>query len=221
MMARPSRDDVVNRLERTLGEFVSPINARSVLRLALERAQGSPDKLRSGALTPSLAEAVLSGCRLYVRDPDKYARLTASLRAMTRESARPISPVGVEIRSEQDIVTARGVCRQLADRMGFGHLQQIQVATVVSELARNIVRYAGTGRIRLTPQPGVRARLEILAEDHGPGITDIDEVLSGHYVSRTGLGRGLLGCKEIMDEFAVRTGKGQGTLVRCAKVVEG
>jgi serine/threonine-protein kinase RsbT len=131
-----------------------------------------------------------------------------------------LSSVDVEIRGEPDIVTARGLSRQLAERMGFAHLQQVQITTVVSELARNIVRYAETGRVHLHPHEGPKARLEIIAEDSGPGIGNLDEILSGKYTSRTGLGKGLSGARQIMDEFDVRTAPGLGTVVRCVKVVQ-
>lgn len=114
--------------------------------------------------------------------------------------------VTIEINAEYDIVNARGECRDLCAEVGFATLDQVKIATAVSELARNIVQYAGTGSIRLAAVGGVRRGIEIEAVDNGPGIPDIDLVLSGSYRSRTGMGMGLLGTKRIMDSFDVSSG---------------
>ena len=61
------------------------------------------------------------------------------------------------IQAEQDIVAARQTARETAKRLGFGMVDQSRIATAVSELTRNVVRYATEGRgevlIELGPSP--------------------------------------------------------------------
>jgi serine/threonine-protein kinase RsbT len=47
----------------------------------------------------------------------------------------------------------------------------------------------------------------IRAVDRGPGISNLPLILSGEYKSKTGLGRGIVGCKRLADHFEVSTSK--------------
>ena len=49
------------------------------------------------------------------------------------------------LRSEQDIVHCRQAAKRLAAALEWPVLEQIRLATAVSELARNIHQYAGSG----------------------------------------------------------------------------
>ncbi|MCU4139434.1 MAG: Anti-sigma regulatory factor [Methanophagales archaeon] len=57
--------------------------------------------------------------------------------------------VKIEIKEEYDIVTARVSAKEEAKKLGFGIVDQTRIATAVSELARNIVDYAGEGVIEI------------------------------------------------------------------------
>jgi serine/threonine-protein kinase RsbT len=84
--------------------------------------------------------------------------------------------------------------------------------TAVSELARNIVQYARSGQIVLSPRsspPGI----EIVARDAGPGIADLDAIMDGRYRSKLGMGLGLRGVKKLAERFDVHTASGRGTTV--------
>jgi serine/threonine-protein kinase RsbT len=52
----------------------------------------------------------------------------------------------IEIAGEDDIVLARQQAREVARSLGLGPVDQSRVATAVSELTRNVVRYATDGR---------------------------------------------------------------------------
>ena len=54
--------------------------------------------------------------------------------------------VQVPIAADPDIVAARQAARELAGRAGFTGTDLTLIATAVSEVARNIVRFAGPGR---------------------------------------------------------------------------
>ncbi|MGB1274471.1 MAG: anti-sigma regulatory factor [Nannocystaceae bacterium] len=125
--------------------------------------------------------------------------------------------VEVDIVEERHIVDARTKARVMAVGLGFSRTEQVKIATAVSELARNIYHYAGPGKIilRVVSQP--RRGLVIEALDKGPGIADLERILAGRFRSRTGLGLGLRGCKNLMDEFSVDTSPETGTHVRTCK----
>ena len=120
----------------------------------------------------------------------------------------------IPIRSESDIVEARRLGRELAREIGFGLVDQTRIATGISELTRNVVRYAGEGVLTLAPVSlGDRRGLEITCEDHGPGIPDIERALRGGSGRGGGLGLGIPGTKRLMDEFKIRSLVGIGTTV--------
>ncbi len=123
----------------------------------------------------------------------------------------------VDIIEERHIVDARTKARVMATGLGFSRTEQVKIATAVSELARNIYHYAGPGKIILETLTQPKQGLRIEAIDQGPGIADLDRILAGRFHSKTGLGLGLRGCKNLMDEFQVDTSPGRGTHIRTCK----
>lgn len=122
------------------------------------------------------------------------------------------------IDGEKDIASARLEAWSEAVRLGLSKLASVKVATAVSELARNIVFYAGEGQIELrSAVEGASARLEIVARDGGPGIdrAKLDEIYAGSYRSARGMGKGLMAVKKLVDDFQLDTAPGRGTLVTC------
>jgi len=117
----------------------------------------------------------------------------------------------VPVRAEADLNHVRMVARETCTLVGVRGYNGQKVVTAVSELARNIARYAGGGEIRFRIDTTV-GRIVIVAQDKGPGIPNLDEILAGQYRSRTGLGRGILGAKALADHFDIKTGVG-GTRV--------
>src|SRR5437762_1954274 len=83
----------------------------------------------------------------------------------------------------------------LAHGLGATALGSLRVASIVTELARNLVIYTDGGRIILEPHSGPPPSLAIIAADTGPGIPHLDQVLAGTYRGKTGLSKGLLGVK--------------------------
>ncbi|MCL0035810.1 anti-sigma regulatory factor [Dehalococcoidia bacterium] len=124
----------------------------------------------------------------------------------------------ISIKDEYDIVSARSVGKQMAAEIGLGIVDQSRIATAVSELARNIVLYAGTGAVTFRRlNDGGRSGLEIVASDSGPGIADIELAMQDGYTSGNGLGVGLPGTKRLMDEFEIKSEVGKGTRVMIRK----
>lgn len=126
--------------------------------------------------------------------------------------------VVVPIQDELDIVRARQEGRQLAKETGFGPVDLARVATAISELARNIYNYARPGTIELCPvQRGTRRGVQVIAQDHGPGIPNVEEAMRDGYTTSGGLGAGLPGTRRLVDEFEITSEHSQGTTVTIRK----
>lgn len=120
----------------------------------------------------------------------------------------------MSIDCDADIVAARQKGRELAAQCGFQTTDLAVIATAISELARNIVRYAVHGEIvlRLVEADGRRG-VEVEANDDGPGIPDLALALQDGYSTSGGLGLGLPGTRRLMDDFELKSDYGKGTKV--------
>lgn len=117
------------------------------------------------------------------------------------------------------IITSRGAVRELARSMGFSTSDQTRIATAVSEIVRNVVLYAKQGHIAFAVRDSGMGQsgIEVIIEDEGPGIDDIDRVLDGGYSTSGGFGRGIAGARTLVDEFGITTEIGSGTRVEMRK----
>jgi len=125
----------------------------------------------------------------------------------------------IEIKSESDIMSARQIARETAKSLGFSSFNQSRIITLISELARNIFKYAGSGHIALEvvkDQNGCLG-LKIQAVDCGPGIMNVNRALEQGYSTSGSLGAGLPAVKRMADEFSIQTGEGKGTCVNITK----
>jgi len=128
--------------------------------------------------------------------------------------------IRIPVRSELDVTTAVMRAAEYCRECGMSEIQWRLVATAVSELARNIVKYAERGSVRVRE---VRSRerrgIEIVAEDSGPGIADVDKAMQDAYSTAGTLGLGLPGVKRMMDEFELASEPGSGLRVVARKWV--
>lgn len=127
--------------------------------------------------------------------------------------------VRVSIDSASDIVSARQKGRELAGQCGFPATELAVVATAISELARNIVRYAVRGEIvlRLIDNNDGKKGIEVVAADDGPGIPDLTLAMQDGYSTSGSLGLGLPGVRRLMDDFEITSEFGKGTMVTVRK----
>ena len=100
-------------------------------------------------------------------------------------------------------------------------LDQSRIATAVSELTRNVVRYAteshGEVWIRPVERNASGVGLEIVVAGDGPGIADIEQAVRAGFTSGPGLGMGLSGTRRLMDEMNLDSAPGRGTTVTIRK----
>ena len=119
---------------------------------------------------------------------------TASGSGGAAGSSVPMTPKKFSIEQEKDIATARLEAWSEAVRIGLSKFASVKVATAVSELARNIVFYAGKGSVELRSVKDDRGvlGLQIIAADQGPGIppAKLEEIWAGTYKSQRGMGKG-------------------------------
>lgn len=210
----PLPEGLLGMLER----FVSPISARAMLRGAATKAERMTG---SASLLAVLQQLELSANILI--PPSARDEALAAIRSMV-PSARSTLETDIDeptveesivvVRKESDLNYTRMLAREACNLVGVRGYSAQKLVTAVSELARNIARYVGDGKIRFRIDTDGQ-RIIVIAEDHGPGIANLDDVLSGNYRSKTGLGRGLMGVRNLADEFEIETGSG-GTIVKIA-----
>ncbi len=214
---------LASRTGTTSGAVAAQLNrTRARLRveylLALEQAEPPTDRCRpvllalSGGDRRRQREVDAAG---HVLQCDLCSRLSEPLmaRGQTRENE-----VRIPISRDADIVAARQTARELATTAGLTGTDLTLVATAVSEVARNIVRFTEGGEltIEVVEEDG-RKGVQVVARDTGPGIPDVEQALADGFSTYAGLGLGLPGARRLMDEFAVVSERDQGTTVTMTK----
>ena len=120
----------------------------------------------------------------------------------------------VPLKGSEDIVIVRQAVRARAVELGFGLVDQTKLVTAASEIARNTVIYGGGGWAQLElVQSGGRKGLQIVFQDNGPGIADIDKAMQDGFTTGSGLGLGLGGARRLVNEFEITSTPGSGTRV--------
>ena len=132
--------------------------------------------------------------------------------AITEYGTKELAKIPVS--KMQDVLLARMIAREEAGRIGFAAQTLTQIATIVSELTRNVVQHAGAAGTfqAFEAVSGTRTGLLIVVEDGGSGIADINRVLEG-----TAPGAGIPGCRKLADDFTIRSTSNVGTCVRALK----
>lgn len=135
-----------------------------------------------------------------------------------RVGASPHDETRVPVSKDPDVVAARQRGREVAAEAGFLATDLTLIATAISEIARNIVKFAVRGEITISAiAQGERHGVTIVARDVGPGIPDVDAAMRDGFSTYQGLGLGLPGARRLMDEFEVVSEVGKGTTVTMTK----
>ena len=122
--------------------------------------------------------------------------------------------VKLQISEATDVAYAALDAKCFARDLGFSIADQYTIATTVSELAQNIVKYADFGHLSFkTIQQDSDVGIEVLAKDWGPGIENINRAMTDNFSTGGTMGVGLPGTKRLMDDFHVNSAPGQGTEV--------
>jgi len=134
--------------------------------------------------------------------------------------------IPVRERSDADCVAL--AARTFSREAGLGVRAQWEVGIAASELATNMIKFAGSGEIRLRREPTPRAAVVVEAVDRGAGIADLDAALADGFSEGAslspdrprregqGLGVGLGSVHRMMDRVEFETDHG-GTRVVARK----
>ena len=124
----------------------------------------------------------------------------------------------ITVASDAGVMHARQKGRELAMTLGISGSDLTLMATAISEIARNIVQYAGKGEIEFRGiARGGKRGLLVIARDQGPGIADIAQAMQDGYSTSRGMGMGLPGARRLMDDFQIVSEVGKGTTVTMVK----
>ncbi len=185
--------------------------------LALENVEPPTDRCRPVLLAVSSADRRRQrevGAAQHLLECELCSRLSEPL--LDRGPVRD-DELQVTIAGAPDIVAARQAAREIAVRAGFTGADLTMLATAVSEVARNIVRFADHGTVTVEllhePRPGIR----VVARDTGPGIPDVQRAMRDGFSTDEGLGLGLPGARRLVDRFDIASEPGRGTTVILTK----
>jgi serine/threonine-protein kinase RsbT len=203
------RHDTDDQITRVLGKYMPEPSARTLI-ARVRRSTGTGHRdLEAADMSTFLVALEKQAATILDRRAQTALHGELEFELATSISgilaAAPIAVQSVDVRSEWDVSVARARAREMMTALGAKSYEVVKVMTLVSELARNIVLYAPPGRLVFTLVQNPRSLL-VVATDHGPGIRNLEEVLSGRYRSKTGLGKGLLGVKRLATRFAIQTG---------------
>lgn len=131
------------------------------------------------------------------------------------ENRVQIKSLIITVTEEHHISKARQVARSRAEELGMSKIMAYTIATSVSELANNLFFHCSNGgRITITPlRKNGSVGIEVISEDDGPGIPDIESAMQDGFTTNKGLGGGLPGVKRLMDEFEITSEVGEGTKI--------
>jgi serine/threonine-protein kinase RsbT len=124
----------------------------------------------------------------------------------------------VEVKKEQDTIFLRNRIKECATKTGMGLVNQTKLITAASELARNMLRYAGSGIVQVeTVSKGRENGVRLIFKDNGPGIPDIPLAMKDGYSTGKSLGLGLPGARRLVSEFDIQSTAGKGTVITIIK----
>ena len=124
----------------------------------------------------------------------------------------------IKIADYSGIARAMAAGARLAEIAGFDKVTQAALLTAISELATNILTYAGKGRVTVRiVKKETKKGIEIVAEDNGPGIPNVEEAMMDGFTTAKSLGIGLGGVRRLMDEFEISTSGTTGTTITTRK----
>jgi serine/threonine-protein kinase RsbT len=207
------------QLVQALRSYLSEPNCRAAVTACAAAAKVEVMRLQPNHIDV-IATAVARSLELFKVPGPRQSECLEKVRAAARDALSAArDEVTIDIHREEDLFHARAIVKGLGARVGLGDVGTTKVATALSELGRNILHYAGFGRITIRALSPPAQGVEVVATDVGPGIADLAKILGPNFRSRTGMGVGLRGTRNLMDYFDVQTAPGRGTTVTIRKVV--
>jgi serine/threonine-protein kinase RsbT len=215
--------EIEKKIFETLRPFLGDILSKSMIKLSVVKAHIDVEQYAPEDREPLLTSLKV-GLETFIKSDSRREqcsrKLEKLLAAYEAPSTKTDDTIEMGVKEESDIVRIRIAGRTLSADIGFSLTDQTKITTVISELARNIVLYAGTGTITISRLTGNPVGVEIIACDQGPGIAEVERIMNGKYKSRSGMGMGLIGSKNLMDDFDLESEVGKGTTVKVRKYLK-
>ena len=125
----------------------------------------------------------------------------------------------IAIKTDQDAVFLRNRVAEYATKIKMGLVNKTKLLTAASELVRNMLRYAGGGRVlcEVVSESVLQTGIQLTFIDSGPGIADIDQAMKDGFSTGKSLGVGLPGAKRLVNVFQIKSKVGEGTRVTILK----
>lgn len=135
----------------------------------------------------------------------------------------------IPIRIRGDAECAASAARDFAQSAGFSAREQWEISIAVSELATNVLKFAGEGVVRLRRVEAPRSAMVVEAQDHGRGIGDLPTALADGFSEGEklgpdrprregqGLGVGLGSVHRMMSHVEIASEPGRGTRIVAMK----
>jgi serine/threonine-protein kinase RsbT len=124
------------------------------------------------------------------------------------------SRIVVSLSAPESVVLARQAGREAARALGMGMADQTRLATAISEISRNALRYGGGGVCEILSSD-LKGLCEIMVTvcDKGPGIPDLEKAMTPGFSTGNSLGMGLPGARRLMDTLDVESEPGRTQIV--------
>jgi anti-sigma regulatory factor (Ser/Thr protein kinase) len=121
----------------------------------------------------------------------------------------------IEVSESSQTGEARRRAVACAEELEFDETRCGAVGIAATEMASNLIKHAGKGRIHLESiHDNGHSALRMMAVDCGPGITDLGIAMrDGHSTAGT-MGSGLGAIRRLSDVFEIYSGPNLGTVVR-------
>jgi serine/threonine-protein kinase RsbT len=124
----------------------------------------------------------------------------------------------MSIAREVDVIPFRNRLKEYAVKIGMSLVNQTKIITAASEIARNMLKYAGGGKVIIeVVSKGRENGIRLIFRDEGPGIPDIKKAMIDGFSTGKSLGLGLPGTKRLVSEFDIQSEVGKGTTVTITK----
>ncbi|AVV46929.1 ATP-binding protein/SpoIIE family protein phosphatase [Streptomyces sp. ID05-04B] len=123
----------------------------------------------------------------------------------------------VPVHDSTRVRDARVAAEDAAALAGLDGPRTADAALVATELATNLLKHARGGQllVEAVAAPGGPSEallVQIVAVDHGPGISDVPAALGDGFSTAGSLGAGLGTCRRLSDDFDLHSVPGRGTV---------
>lgn len=120
----------------------------------------------------------------------------------------------IKIEHESSVSEVRRIGNIVADEEGLNSDARGRLALVISEAASNLLKHAGGGELHVAGlSKRQQAGVEILAIDRGPGIENIDRVMTDGFSTAGTYGTGLGAIRRAAQAFDIYSELNHGTIV--------